>query len=130
MHYLVTIENLRKALSILFESHEGADKEWIDQIAEFVMDFFGYEDRILDNRLTPRDRDVFYMLEGMGLLKTEMEEATIHKGKTWRIHYWILNTEKIKELLLKNDRMVDGEETIQESSIYENLSEHVWNQHR
>ena len=130
LHELVTIENLRMALSKLFDQGEGMDEGWIEQIAEFVMDFFGYEERILDNQLTPKDRDVFYMLEGMGLLKTEMEEATIQKGKIWRIHYWILNTEKIKELVLENPDVEQDDEYLKESSVYENLSDMIWNQHK
>ena len=130
LHELVTIENLRMALSKLFDQGEGMDEGWIEQIAEFVMDFFGYEERILDNQLTPKDRDVFYMLEGMGLLKTEMEEATIQKGKIWRIHYWILNTEKIKELVLENPEVEQDDEYLKESSVYENLSDMIWNQHK
>lgn len=106
------------------------DEEWVEQIAEFVMDFFGFEERILDNRLTPKDRDVFYMLEGMGLLKTEMEEATIQKGKIWRIHYWILNTEKIQELVSEEPDIEKDDEYLKEGSVYENLSDNLWNQHQ
>ena len=130
MHEIVTIENLRTALSKLFDRGKGTDQEWVDQIAEFVMDFFGYEERILDNRLTPKDRDVFYMLEGLGLLKTEMEEATIQKGKIWRIHYWILNTEKIKELVKDTPEMEQDDEFLKEGSVYDSLSDMVWSQHK
>jgi hypothetical protein len=129
LHDLVTIENLRTALSKVFDQGKGMDEEWVEQIAEFVMDFFGYEERILDNRLTPKDRDVFYMLEGIGLLKTEMEEATIQKGKIWRIHYWILNTEKIQELVAEEPDIEKDENYLKEGSVYENLSDNVWNQH-
>ena len=130
MHDLVTIENMRIALSKLFDRGEGMDEEWVEQIAEFVMDFFGYEERILDNRLTPKDRDVFYMLEGMGLLKTEMEEATIQKGKIWRIHYWILNTEKIKDLVVDTPEIEEDGDYMKEGSVYDNLSDIMWNQHK
>jgi hypothetical protein len=123
---LVTLENMRAALSRVFDRGQGTDEEWVEQIAQFVMDFFGYEDRILDNRLTPKDRDVFYMLEGLGLLKTEMEEATIQKGKIWRIHYWILNQDKIKELVDETPEIETDEEYMKEGSIYEKLSEESW----
>ncbi|MGA1847783.1 MAG: DUF6015 family protein [Thermoplasmatota archaeon] len=126
MKDLVTLENMRAALSRVFDTGQGTDEEWVEQIAQFVMDFFGYEDRILDNRLTPKDRDVFYMLEGLGLLKTEMEEATIQKGKIWRIHYWILNRDKIKELVDEAPEIETDEEYMKEGSIYEKLSEESW----
>jgi len=126
---LVTLENMRTALSRVLDRGQGADDEWVEQIAQFVMDFFGYEERILDNRLTPRDRDVFYMLEGMDLLKTEMEEATIQKGKIWRIHYWILNRDRIKELVKEVPEMERDDNYMKEGNIYEKLSEESWNHH-
>ena len=125
----MTIENLRTALSKVFDQGKGMDEEWVEQIAAFVMDFFGYEERILDNRLTPKDRDVFYMLEGRGLLKTEMEEATIQKGKIWRIHYWILHTEKIQELVAEEPDIEKDDDYMKEGSVYEKLSDNIWNQH-
>jgi hypothetical protein len=126
---LVTIENLRAAIQRSLDNSSTQEQDWIDQIALFVMDFFGYEERILDNRLTPRDRDVFYMLEGMGLLKTEMEEATIQKGKVWRIHYWILNKEKISNLVQAPDETQEKENGSSESKVYDNISESQWDMH-
>ncbi len=126
MKDLITIENMRLALTKVFESNGKSDDEWVEQIAEFIMDFFGYEERILDNRLTPNDRDVFYMLEGTGLLKTEMEEATIQKGKIWRIHYWILNKEKIMDLISNEPEIETDEDFFKEGTIYEKLSEDLW----
>ena len=126
MKDLVTIENLRAAIIKSLDQTSVKDEEWIDQIASFVMDFFGYEDRILDNTLTPRDRDIFYMLEGMGLLKTEMEEATIQKGKVWRIHYWILNHDRILALLEEKNIEDQVDELTSEGKIYDNLPESEW----
>lgn len=129
MKDLVTIENLRTAIERSLEAASAQDEEWIDQIAQFVMDFFGYEERILDNRLTPRDRDIFYMLEGLGLLKTEMEEATIQKGKVWRIHYWILNRDKIEFIVHTPEEAENNEKNSSEGVVYENLSESEWEMH-
>jgi len=123
---LVTLENLKIAISRSLTNVCDKDQEWIDQIAQFVMDFFGYEERILDNRLTPRDRDIFYMLEGMDLLRTEMEEATIQKGKIWRIHYWILNKDKILEVLANEEPPCDDENAPIEGKVYDNLPENGW----
>ena len=95
MRDVTTVEALKCALQQVFKGSEDYGNDWMENIARFIMDFFGYEDRILDNRLTPRDRDIFYMLEGVGILRTEMEEAAIQKGKIWRIHYWVLNKERI-----------------------------------
>jgi hypothetical protein len=66
------------------------------------------------------------MLEGAGLIRTEMEEATLQKGKVWRIHYWKLNFEKIEELL-KEDKGTDAEaEGTPEGNVYENMPENGW----
>ena len=127
MRDVTTVEALRCALQQVFREKGEYGNDWVENIARFIMDFFGYEDRILDNRLTPRDRDIFYMLEGVDILKTEMEEASIQKGKIWRIHYWVLNKERISELLKIGDMKKEGiTENGVEDNIYANLSETYW----
>lgn len=121
---------MKIALSRSLGNRGGVDAEWIDQVAQFIMDFFGYEERILDNRLTPKDRDVFYMLEGMDLLKTEMEEATIQKGKIWRIHYWILNRDKIISLVAMDGEEANGSPSSKEGTIYDSISDSMWEMHK
>ena len=65
------------------------------------------------------------MLEGVGILKTEMEEATIHKGKVWRIHYWILNNDKIREIA--NNKSEDiCEDPDRDKDLYDSLSDKIW----
>ena len=117
---------LKQALKKLFGKEGRADDEWINQMSYFIMDFFGYEDRILDNQLTPKDRDIFYMLEGVDLLKTEMEEATLQKGKIWRIHYWVLNRNKIEELIEDEEEEEEDMSGGNERTIYDNLSDGFW----
>ena len=73
--------------------------------AEHLINFFGYNDRVIDNMLEPEDRDAFYTMEDIGVLQTEREETTLYDGREWRIHYWILNTERILELV--NFKVVD-----------------------
>lgn len=121
----MTVELLKEALTHVFNENCDIEDDWISNIAQFIMDFFGYEERILDNDLTSKDRDIFYMLEGVDILKTEMEEATIQKGKVWRIHYWILNNDKIKELANKKiDDICDYPQS--EKDLYDSLSDKVW----
>ena len=48
--------------------------------------------------LKPKERDIFYKLEEVGLVYTTQEEVTIKKGKVWRLHYWFLNRKKILQL--------------------------------
>ena len=64
-------------------------------LAQHVLNFFGYANRIIDNVLEPEDRDAFYMLEDYGILATEREEITLYDGREWRIHYWLFNTDRI-----------------------------------
>ena len=86
------------------------------------MSFFGYNDEVIDNLLTPEDRDVFYMLEEEGLLSTRREEINLKRGKLWRIHYWILKKEYIKDLVAQKEE----EEGDDYGTIYDTISEEVW----
>jgi hypothetical protein len=122
----LTLEELRSALGSAFSRDHEANDEWIKQMAEFILDFFGFEEYVLDNALTPRDRDIFYILENVGLLKTVMEETTIQKGKTWRIHYWILNREKIRSLYSQPGVEEGVQQENGDGTIYNGLSDKVW----
>ena len=65
--------------------------------ARMVMGYFGAEGTVLDNKLSSEDRDRFYQLEEEGLLTSEEEDATVSRGKTWRIHYWLLRKGRIRD---------------------------------
>ncbi len=93
-------------------------------MAEHVLHFFGFSERIIDNILEQEDRDVFYMLEDAGLLTTEREETTLYDGREWRIHYWLFHTDKIKKLSqLTMDYKEDDADRI---TIYDDIPEGVW----
>jgi len=92
--YMVDESDL--ALAIHRKTKVGVDES--EGIARHVMSVFGYENRTIDNRLKPDDRDVFYMLEDHGLLKTDREESEKPEGGIWRTHYWLLNAIKIYAL--------------------------------
>jgi len=96
------------------------------ETAERVMSFFGFEDAIIDNILASRDRDIFYMLESVGILKTLKEEVTVKRGHIWRIHYWLLNKEKIFEWA-EGEKKEKKEATLQE--VYESINDEVWHKH-
>ena len=78
--------------------HEGMRPEDARTIAAHVLNFFGFNERIIDNVLEPDDRDTFYMLEDSGILETERDETTLYDGREWRIHYWMIRKERIIEL--------------------------------
>ena len=77
---------------------EGMRPEDARTIAAHVLNFFGFNERIIDNVLEPDDRDTFYMLEDSGILETERDETTLYDGREWRIHYWMIRKERINEL--------------------------------
>ena len=78
--------------------HEGMRPEDARSIAAHVLNFFGFNERIIDNVLEPDDRDTFYMLEDTGILETERDETTLYDGREWRIHYWMFRKERIFDL--------------------------------
>ncbi|AAT43139.1 DUF6015 family protein [Picrophilus oshimae] len=100
-------------------------KEEAESSAEHIINFFGYGTRVIDNMLEPEDRDAFYTMEDIGILETEREETTLFDGREWRIHYWILNVNRVIELA-----NMDISETIDDDSskydIYNDIPEEYW----
>jgi polyhydroxyalkanoate synthesis regulator phasin len=94
----LTVEHLTKAIKNSIDK-AGMPEEEARAMAQHVMNFFGYSERIIDNVLEPEDRDAFYMLEDAGILMTEREETTLYDGREWRIHYWMFRKERIHELI-------------------------------
>ena len=97
----------------------GMPEDQAEATALYVLNFFGYSERILDNVLEPEDRDAFYMLEDADILTTEREETTLSNGREWRIHYWMLRKEKIKEL-------ASGKIVKEEEEVYRQVPDDVW----
>jgi len=101
---------------------KGYSEEDIQNLAEFIISLYGFDYSIVDNRLTPKDRDIFYKLEEENLVYTKQEEVTIKKGKVWRLHYWFLNRPYILEL----SRGKEKQEVIDEYAIYKDMDEDMW----
>jgi Family of unknown function (DUF6015) len=93
----VDVDSLAKAIRRSV-GHEGMRPEDARTIAGHVLNFFGFNERIIDNVLEPDDRDTFYMLEDTGILQTERDETTLYDGREWRIHYWMFRKDRIFEL--------------------------------
>ncbi len=121
---IVTLEDLAAAIA----TRVNIDIESAMKDANFVMDLFGFEDRIIDNILEPEDRQLFYILEEEGMLITEREETTIYDGRSWRTHYWYLN----KDMILryreekKEKKRERKEEERDMASVYEELPDELW----
>ena len=103
---------------------EGMPDEQAKEMAQHILNFFGYSERIIDNILEPEDRDAFYMLEDTGILTTEREETTLYDGREWRIHYWLFRKERINELIDGRAHVIDGVEGT--GSVYDELDDDMW----
>lgn len=120
----LTVEHLTKAIKNSIDK-QGMPEEEARAMAQHVMNFFGYSERIIDNVLEPEDRDAFYMLEDAGILMTEREETTLYDGREWRIHYWMFRKERIHELIHGRGRAAeDGGDS---QSVYDEVPDDIWN---
>ncbi|MHB8603821.1 MAG: DUF6015 family protein [Thermoplasmatota archaeon] len=89
---VITLEALAQAIDA--RTHEGVERA--REEAEIILDIFGFDDEVVDNRLEPADRQVFYELERAGLLSTRSEETLLWNGQEWRTHYWVLRTGRLQ----------------------------------
>ncbi len=110
----VTLEELASAIEISVRRETGHEikAEHAKQIAEYVKNFFGYADRIIDNHLETDDRTVFRMLEDdFGILKAESEPAPLLiDGREWRSQYWILDKNHVRQILSKSTAPAKAED--------------------
>ncbi|MCU0861249.1 MAG: hypothetical protein MUE65_02905 [Methanomassiliicoccales archaeon] len=119
----LTVDDLTHAIKTGID-HTGMPEDQARAMAQHVMNFFGYSERIIDNILEPEDRDAFYMLEDTGILTTEREETTLYDGREWRIHYWLFKKERIFELISGNGRCNNGADGI--DTCYDEVPDEVW----
>lgn len=120
----ITYDDLEKAIKIVLEEHD-MEPAIAEDMAEKVMNLFGYDKTITDNLLSPEERDTFYKLEDLDILFTEEETTNLPSGKKWRIHYWILNESKIRDIL-DREHEGDDDEVKEKKTIYDELSDEVW----
>ena len=127
---IITLDDMSRAIA----NRMGINGDKARGIAGFVMDLFGYNDRIIDNILNPEDRQMFYILEAEGMLTTGREETTLYDGRAWLTHYWQLKKNTILRYAkydIKKDRnLLSIKKQIKEGpvrNIYSVLSEEVWN---
>ncbi len=90
--------------------------------ARMILGYFGADDSVLDNKLSSEDRDRFYALEEEGLLTSEEEDATVSRGKTWRIHYWLLKKSRIRDV----GKATDAPSPEDAGSVYRAIGEADW----
>jgi hypothetical protein len=120
---LVTIEEVRLAFRNTLGS-KGMLENDTNQLADYLMGFFGFSDQTIDNGLSYQDREVFYMLEEEGFLTTNQEEVYLENGNVWRIHYWILKTDQIQRMAQQENNVMSGAEGIPIS--YDEVPDDCW----
>jgi hypothetical protein len=91
-------------------------------MARMVLGYFGPEDAVLDNKLSSEDRDDFYKLEEEGLLTSEEEDATVSRGKTWRIHYWLLKKGRIRDA----SQIGEAAPSAEDGAVYREVGDEAW----
>jgi len=125
---IITLDDLSKAIA----NRVGIDIEEARRDAGFVMDIFGFDDRVIDNVLDPEDRQLFYILEEEGMLTTEREETTLYDGREWRTHYWKLKKDTIarysKEKGSERNALIDMKQpkNVTDDDVYNLLEEDYW----
>lgn len=121
---MITVDNLTQAIENSIDDGNGLSREEAYDLAQHVLNFFGYSERIIDNVLEPEDRDAFYMMEDVGILFTEREEITLYDGREWRIHYWLFNRGRINYLMEKKPKSfkkVDDSESVYRTEVTDDM---------
>ena len=113
----VSFETLSRAIL----NKMDVTKDVSDDIALRVLNYFGYDEEIIDNVLDQDDRRMFYFLQDVELLGTHWDEAILPNGRNWRVFYWSLNTQNIMEYAKP-----PCEEPAAEIGLYDSLPEDIW----
>lgn len=122
---ILTVSTLAKAIKAAI-GHDNIPDEHAEKMAEHMLNFFGFHDKIIDNMLEPQDRDVFYTLEDYGLMSTEREETTLWDGREWRINYWRFRKDKIFKLANETPKMEKKKSRNEYEELYSSIPEEVW----
>jgi hypothetical protein len=113
---------LTRAIERTLVAHGKVPPEEARPVARMVLGYFGLDDTVLDNKLSSEDRDRFYQLEEEGLLTSEEEDATVSRGKTWRIHYWLLKKARIRDV----GQTGETPHASDEGEVYKSMDEADW----
>ena len=108
-------------LEKILESRAGFNEDTAQEVTLRVLNYFGYHDEIIDNALNQEDRRLFYYLQDMDLLQTHWEETQLASGRNWRIFYWGLNLDRLKDCEIKLTRKAEDQD------VYLTLPETAWN---
>lgn len=125
----MTVELLTEAL-LQAMAEDGLLRDGAHDLAQQVMNFFGYDDRFPDNFLRAEDRDLFNTLEELGLVTVEAEDTTLMSGKFWRVYYWTLNYGRIQALIDESNKEElpepEGPKPSTEETLYDSVPDDIW----
>ena len=119
---VINEDELTRAIDRTLVVHGKVAPDQSRTIARMVLGYFGLEDAVLDNKLSSDDRDRFYQLEEEGLLTSEEEDATVSRGKTWRIHYWLLKKDRIRDVGQQGEAPAANEA----DTLYRSIGDREW----
>jgi hypothetical protein len=102
------------------EARAGFNEDTAQEVTLKILNYFGYHDEIIDNALNQEDRKLFYYLQDIDLLQTHWEETQLASGRNWRIFYWALNLQRLKECEIKLTQ------TSEDQDVYMSLPETAW----
>lgn len=125
-HQIITINILVKS----FSKHYDISQDDAKHISSLLLNIFGFENRIIDNILTPEIRRLFYLLQEEKIVRTHHERGMLPGSKMWDIYYWSLR----KEVIFK---YANGKKTNkifsliprikkEKKSVYDLLPDDVW----
>jgi hypothetical protein len=128
---IITIDELSKAI----KNRLGVDEKEARRIAGFVLDIFGYEDRVIDNVLDLEGRQLFYLLEEEGMIVSGREETILYNGREWLTHYWQIQRKSIIKFSKNGHKRVKSESINRSDSmqisrgnnVYSSLTREMWN---
>lgn len=112
---MITVRKLARAIE---KRLGGTPAEALSE-ARTVMSYFGFSREIIDNRIFPDDRKLFYSLHDAGLLQTFWETVVLLDGRNWRIFYWSLNEGDI-------DRILQDDAATAAEPLYTSLPDEAW----
>ena len=131
--HVITLKLLSKAIAHKLEYTPTQAR----RTAEFLLDLFGYNDRIIDNVLDPVDRQLFYLLQTVGILSNGRDESILYDGREWRTHYWQLERDRITDYACQPqqlDYIADlpkpKTQDTEYDTVYYSLTEEVWSARR
>ena len=112
----------------------GYSKKDASDTATQILNYFGYSDRLLDNMLSNKERDMFYQWEDDGIVTWGKEfELYVPRGydpmplrpkksqRNWRVYMWKLRINDMKRMLGKKEITEDTEE-----KTYDDLPREAW----